>query len=116
MNIKLKLKEKLLEIPINSRAYREKYRLADDLNIKVEEIKILLDELVEKNILKEKFQYICPTCRDTTIMDNELLQEFIIEDGCFECDNCCDLINPNKNKTGCVFYDIKNKELLNKWE
>ncbi|APR02631.1 hypothetical protein CLQ_14363 (plasmid) [Clostridium botulinum Af84] len=115
MDIKTRLKERLLEIPVNSTAYREKYRLADDLNIKVEEIKILLDELVERNILKEKFQYICPTCRDTTIMDNELLQEFIIEDGCFECDNCFDLINPNKDKTGYVFYDIKDKQALINW-
>ncbi|APU87254.1 hypothetical protein [Clostridium botulinum] len=48
-------------------------------------------------------------------MDNELLQEFIIEDGCFECDNCFDLINPNKDKTGYVFYDIKDKQALINW-
>lgn len=54
MNIKTALKERLLEIPINSRSNREKYRLANDLNINLEDIEPLLSELVKKDILKEK--------------------------------------------------------------
>lgn len=117
MDIKLKLKERLLEIPLNHRAFREKYRLADDLKVEIETIEPLLNELVTKNILKEKIQYICPNCGDTTTMDNELLKEVVDEEEgeCFECDNCMNFINPLKNRTGYVFYDILDKEQLNNW-
>ncbi|RHW66316.1 hypothetical protein DZC34_03325 [Clostridium botulinum] len=115
MDIKTRLRERLLEIPVNSTAYREKYRLADDLNIKVEEIEPFLNELCEKNILLEKIQYYCPNCRSTTIMDNEILKEFIDEEDYCECDDCDNFISTNKNKTGCVFYDIKDKQSLIDW-
>jgi len=113
MSNKIKLKERLLEIPINSRAYREKHRLANELSIEIEDIEVLLNELVEKNILKEKIQYICPNCGDTTTMDNEILDED--EGESFPCDNCMDFINPKKNRTGYVYYDIKDKQALINW-
>lgn len=47
-------------------------------------------------------------------MDDELLQE-ILEDGYFACDNCMNFINPIKNRTGYVFYDIKNEQALINW-
>lgn len=117
MDIKIKLKERLLEIPINDTAFREKHRLANHLKVKLEDVEPLLNELVEKNILKEKIEYKCPTCRDRTVMDQELLEECIIkdEDNCFECDNCINLISPIKNKTGYVFYNIKDKQALINW-
>lgn len=114
MSIKIKLKERLLEIPINHRAFREKHRLADDLKIDLQKVEFYLNELVELNVLIRKIQYVCPTCGDTTIMNNELLKE-ILEDGYFSCDNCSDFINPNKNITGYVYYDIKDKALLVNW-
>lgn len=48
-------------------------------------------------------------------MNNELLEDIITEDGCYECDDCSALVNPNKNTTGYVFYDIKNREALLNW-
>lgn len=118
MSMKEQLKKRLLEIPINSRAYREKHRLAKDLNIDVKLLEFLLNELVAKNILKEKIQYICPNCRDTSIMDNEMLNEILEEsdeEKSFSCDNCMDYINPEINRTGYVFYDIKDKQVLIHW-
>ena len=99
MDIKARLKEKLLEIPIRSMAYREKHRLADDLEVESKDIELLLNELCSKNILTEKIEYICPNCRDTTVLDSELLKEMTEEgeDDKFECDNCGDLINPKVN-------------------
>lgn len=114
MNIKTKLKARLLEIPINNSAFREKHRLASDLDIDLKYIEFYLNELVAKNILKEKFQYRCPNCREVTIMDDTLLNE-ILADGLFECDNCMEFINPKNNKTGYVFYDIKDKQALINW-
>lgn len=114
MSIKTKLKERLLEIPINHKSFREKHRIANDLNIDLKYIELYLNELCEDNILIKKIQYSCPKCGDTTIMDNELLNE-IIKDGYFECDNCMEFINPNKNITGYVYYDIKDKRLLESW-
>lgn len=114
MDIKTKLKERILEIPINDKAFREKHRFANDLDIKLKDIETLLNELVEKEILKEKIQYVCPNCGDTTIMDDELLKEILDEEEgtCFLCDNCMDFVNPSKNRTGYVFYDIKDKQAL----
>ncbi len=117
MDNKEKLKEKLLEIPMNYRAFREKYRLASDLNIALEDIEPLLNELVEKKILKKKVQYICPNCRDTTTMDDELLKEILNEDegDCFPCDNCTEYIDPTKDTTGYIFYDIEDEQALIEW-
>ncbi|WP_125154392.1 hypothetical protein [Clostridium rectalis] len=114
MSIKNKLKERLLEIPINHSAFREKHRLVNDLEIDFKKVEFYLTELVELGILIKKTQYICPNCGDTTTMDNKLLNE-VVEDGYFECDNCMDFINPNKNITGYVYYDIKDKALLETW-
>ena len=115
MNIKTKLKERLLEIPINSKAYREKYRLAADLDVEPENIESLLNELCEKNILSKKVEYICSTCKSTNILDDELLKEMIVEDDCFECDECGDFVNSTQNKTGYIFFDIKDKQALINW-
>lgn len=117
MSIKENLKRRLLEIPVNSGAYREKNILADFLKANPKHIEILLNELCLQDILKEKIQYICRKCNSTTIMDEELVKEIILEDedGCFECDECMELINPDVDRTGYVFYDIKNKELLIRW-
>lgn len=54
MNIKLKLKERLLNIPLNYSSFREKHSLASDLNVRAIDIEILLNELCEKNILLRK--------------------------------------------------------------
>ena len=114
MDIKIKLKERLLEIPINHSACREKHRLAKDINVELKDIEPLLDEMVEKKILKEKFKYRCPSCNDPTIMDDELLKEIMNDDDgeCFPCDKCIDFIYPAKNKTEDVFYDIKDRQAL----
>lgn len=119
MNInKTKLKERLLEIPFNNKAYREKHSLANDLDTDLETVGALLNELVEKNILKEKIQYICHNCHDTTIMDDELLKEILEEgeDEYFPCDNCMEYINSENDRTGRVFYDVKDKEALKNWQ
>lgn len=115
MNIKTKLKERLLEIPINDRAFRENYRLARDIDVDIKYIQFYLNELVEKDILKQKFEYRCPNCRETTIMDDKLLNECLNENGHFECENCMDYINPNTSKTGFIYYDIKDKQALMNW-
>ncbi|OSA73631.1 hypothetical protein B2H86_14895 [Clostridium botulinum] len=114
MSVKNKLKQRLLEIPINWRAYRENYRLAEDIDADLRKVEFYLNELVQLNILIKKNQYLCPNCGDITIMTDELLND-VIEDGYFECDNCMDFINPNKNITGYVYYDIKDKALLEAW-
>lgn len=115
MDVKLKLKERLLEIPVNDGAFREKHGLARDLGAEPKEVEPFLDELCERNVLSRKIQYKCPTCHDMTIASDELLQDMIVEDGCYECDNCCGLVNPDENKTGYVFYDIKDKKGLLNW-
>lgn len=114
MSIKTKLKKRLLEIPINDCAIREKHRLASDLDIDLKYIEFYLNELVLKNILKQKFEYRCPNCGEVTTMDDELLSE-VLEDGFFGCDNCFEFINPNKSKTGYIFYDIRDKQALIAW-
>lgn len=115
MNIKEKLKRRLLEIPINSRAYREVHRLADDISEDVEKIEFYLNELVNLDILTKKTQYICPNCNETTTMDDDFLSEIVDENGHFECDNCMDFVDSKKNITGYFYYDIKDKKLLEKW-
>lgn len=114
MNIKGKLKERLLDIPINYRAYRECHRLADDINEDLNKVKFYLNELVELDILIKKTQYICHNCNDIVTMSDYLLDE-IVEDGYFQCDNCYDSINPEKDTTGYIYYDIKDKSSLKNW-
>lgn len=58
MLIKQKLKERLLEIPINHRAFREKHRLVADLQVDFKKVEFYLNELVQLGILIEKKQYI----------------------------------------------------------
>lgn len=116
MGAKSKLKKRLLEIPLNDGAFsREKCRLANDLNIDVKKIEFYLNELCEKDILLKKTQYICPNCRHISTVSDEMLKDMITGDGCYECDDCCSLVNPEEDKTGYVFYDIKNKEGLVNW-
>ena len=115
MNIKNKLKQRLLEIPINSRAYRELHALVNDINGDLKKVEFYLTELVELDILEKKIQYVCPNCSDTTIMNNKLLNELIDEDGYFQCDDCMEFINSKTNITGYVYYDIKNISLLEDW-
>lgn len=112
MDIKNRLKKRLLEIPINHNALREKHRLANDLNMSYEDISPLLEELCGSEGLKEKNEYICPVCRDTCVLDNKLLMDIIVEENCFECEECGNLVDVLKNKTGYVFYDILNREDL----
>ena len=114
MSIKSRLKESLLEIPINHKAFREKHRLASELDIEFKKVEFYLNELVQLDILLEKKQYICPNCGDTTTMNKELLEE-VLEEGYFACDNCMDFINPNKDLTGYIYYDINDKNLLIAW-
>ena len=118
INIKKKLKERLLEIPFGSRAYREKIILAKDLSIGIKDIEILLNELCDRDILEEQVQYICKKCHDVTIIDKHLLKDLVDEneDNCFECDNCGEFINPNTDITGYLFYDIKNEQALIEFE
>lgn len=118
INIKKKLKERLLEIPFGSRAYREKIILAKDLSIGIKDIEILLNELCDRDILEEQVQYICKKCHDVTIIDKNLLKDLVDEneDNCFECDNCGEFINPNTDITGYLFYDIKNEQALIEFE
>lgn len=115
MNLKTRLKERLLEIPIKSRAYRELHRLASDLNEDDEKISICLNELVDLDILVEKKEYSCPNCCDKTILTNELLND-ILEDDCFECDNCSSSININEDTSGFIYYDINNMSDLENWQ
>lgn len=115
MNIKLKLKKRLLEIPDRYRTFREKHKLANDLKVETKYVEFYLNELCEKGILIEKIEYICPNCTKTTILNNDLLEELLDGEVTFECENCCDEINPNKNKTGFVYYDVINKEGLINW-
>lgn len=115
MEIKSKLKERLLAIPINHKAYRETFRLADDLDVEVKDLEPLLEELCNANILTKKIEYICSTCRNTTILNNESLKEIIEEDDCFECEECSSLVNTNKDKTGYIYYDVKDKQGLMQW-
>ncbi|QUH22209.1 hypothetical protein [Alkaliphilus sp. B6464] len=115
MDIKTKLKERLLEIPVSYNAFREKYRLASDLNVKPEEIEQLLNELCKRDILKEKIEYICPTCRESTVLYSQLIEMMTIEDNCFECEECGDLVNSIKDKTGYVFYSVNNRQDLINW-
>lgn len=116
--IKKKLKDRLIEIPIRDKAYREVSDLAEKINCTTKDIEPLLEELVEKDILIKKTQYICPTCHETTIMDEEYLKEILEysdEDGKFACDNCDDYIDPKTDTTGFIFYDVKDYDLLKKW-
>lgn len=115
MDLKTKLKERLLEIPPRSKAYREKFRLADDLEVEPKDIKPLLKELCEKEILEEKIEYICKRCYYTTILNKELLEEISTENGSFECDNCEGFINSKTDKTGYIFYDVIDDEKLGNW-
>ena len=117
MKIKEKLRERLLDIPPRSNAYREKFSLADYLEVDPKEIEPLLNELCEKGILEEKIQYICKRCHETTILDKKLLEELIeeSEDNCFVCDECENFINPETDKTGYIFYDVLDEQLLKQW-
>lgn len=117
MSIKEKLKERLLEIPPRSKAYREKRRLADDLGVEPKDIENLLNELCEKEILEEKIEYICKRCHETTILSKKLLEELTeeSEDNCFECDNCESFVNPETDKTGYIYYDVLDEKLLTNW-
>lgn len=114
MNVKEQLKQGLLEIPVNHGGLREKHRLAVNLDLDFKKVEFYLNELVHLDILIEKKQYICPNCRDTVNIKKELLDE-IVDDGYFGCDNCYDFINPEKDVTGYVYYDIKDRELLENW-
>lgn len=110
-----RLKKRLIEIPINYTAFRELYRLAKDLNVEAKAIYPLLNELCEKNILIKKIEYTCRTCRTTTVLNNEELKEIIEEDNCFECEECGNIINPNRDTTGYIFYDIEDRQALAQW-
>lgn len=115
MVLKDELKQRLLEIPINSRAFRELYRLSNDLKVEAEALKPLLEELCNKNILIPKIEYICSTCRNTTIMTKEELEEIMDGETYFDCDECFSEVNPNEDKTGYIYYDVKDKTSLSKW-
>lgn len=115
MSVKSKLKKRLLEIPINYKALREKHLLANDINEDIKKVEFYLNELVNLDILKEKKEYICPNCGDRYVMDTNTLNEIIDEDGYFECEECMDFIEANKYKTNHIFYDIKNISLLEQW-
>lgn len=115
MSIKSKLKKRLLEIPINQKGLREKHSLANNINEDLKKVEFYLNELVNLNILKEKKEYICPYCGSRDVMDDEILNELIDEDGYFECEECIGFIEANKNTTNYVYYDIKNKSLLEQW-
>lgn len=123
MELKMKLKERLLEIPMRYRTLREKHGLACDLDVDVDDLKPYLKELCDKDILIEKIEYMCPSCHSTIILDENLLNELLEygsdflenEEKYFECDECCGEIYPYANVTGFVFYDIKDEEALNRW-
>lgn len=114
MKLKNKLKERLLDIPIKSRAYREKNKLADDLDEDVNNIEFYLNELCSLGIMTEEKQYICNNCGDTTILTNDDLSN-LLEDGYFMCDNCCEPINPLTDVTGFIYYDIDDVSALEEW-
>lgn len=115
MSIKSKLKERLLEIPIRNKAYREGHRLSDDIDEEFKKVNFYLNELCELGLLKRKIVYICPNCNETTILDNELLIEVLDNEKTFLCDNCENEIDPNKNVTKSIYYDVLDYELLRKW-
>lgn len=114
-DIKKKLKQRLIEIPRNHSAFREICRLANDIGAETKYVEFYLKELCELGLLKRKIQYICPTCNEITTMDDELLAEFLNEDGYLECDNCLDLINPKKDRTGYIYYDVLDYDKLANW-
>ena len=118
MNLKEKLKIKLIEIPANYKALREIHRLAKDLDVDWKKLKFYLDELSNKNILEEKIEYICPNCGSTEILNKELLLELIEEsdeEDCIDCEECCNTYDYKNNKTGNIFYDVKDYSALKAW-
>ena len=119
MNIKEKLKERLLEIPLNYTDDREKHSLAEDINTSIEQIEPYLKELCKNGILTEMIEYICPVCHGREILDDDLLNEYLKqngEDGYFQCEYCLSCtINPKVNITGYIYYDIENRERLKEW-
>lgn len=115
MSIKSKLKERLLEIPIRNRAFREHHRLSNDIDEDNKKVKLYLTELCEIGILEEKTEYVCSTCRDTVILTKDLLIDFSDENGLLMCDNCENEIDPKIDTTGFIYYDVLDIEELKKW-
>lgn len=117
MNLKDKLKNRLIELPYNYKSSRELHSLAKYLNINTQNIEPLLKQLVNKDILTEKIQYQCPYCKEVTSLDKNLLNELLEENEgeTFRCDSCTGYINPETNKTGFVYYDIKDMKGLKEW-
>lgn len=115
MSTKSKLKERLLEIPIRYRAFREYHTLANYINETDDKVKPYLDELCELGILEEKIEYVCPRCHETFILTKELLIDFSDDNGILICDSCEEEINSNSDTTGFIYYDVLDMELLKKW-
>lgn len=128
-DIKTRLKERLLEISYRQKALREKYEreigdflfnkheLSRFLNIDIKELEALLNELVQKNILIEVFQYQCKECNETNWFDNETFVEESSYDGNngIKCDNCDLGYIYDNDKTGFVYYNIVDENLLSNW-
>ena len=118
-NNRVKVKDKLLDIPMGYKAHREVHRLASNLNIETKEVKDILDELCKEGILMEKIEYICPSCSETEILNKELLEELMEEHGeadKFSCNECGDDVNIHRDLTGRIYYDVVNIEKLKDWK
>lgn len=115
--LKQRLKDRLLEIPINNSGLRELYRLSRNLDVTSKEIEPLLNELCDKNILIRKQEYACPVCQDKLILTQEMIEQLITESGedSFMCEECNDDIHIESNKTGYIFYDIEDRDALMEW-
>jgi len=115
MELKLRLQKRLLDLPINARARRELYSLADDLDVEYKEIEPLLEELCNNKILIKKTEYICNTCKNTIILTDSMLKELMKDADYLECEECSCSINQKLNKSGFIYYDIVDMESLISW-
>lgn len=93
------------------------HRLSNDLGARLQKIESLLKELCKKHLKKQRTEYTCGTCDNTTVLDNQSLQDILLEKDFIQCEECGgEIINVLKHKTGYIFYDIKDKKALMSWQ
>lgn len=118
MNIKEALKQELLSIPVNNKSQRELHILSENLDIDSSKLKFYLNELCNKEILKEKKQFICPNCHSSEILTEELLLELVEEadeEDLIYCEECCQSYTYEDNQSGHIYYDVVDYSALKAW-